>query len=433
MISKYIADFSIKKTVKSVLFKNYFSLSVYQIVNFAVPLIIIPFIISKVGVSNFGQIAFSYAFVNYFNVIVDYGFNLSATQKIAVNQNNKDIINAIFTTVYVSKLLFLVLSIILYSALIFIFPVLYHQKILHLCSFTIVVGQAIIPLWLFQGMQDMKYLAFFNVLSKGIYFIAILLCIKFPKDYYLVNCLQGISSIVAGLFSLFFCYKKFGVRFIYTSRNEIVTEIRNGKMLFFSSVAVNIYVNSNAFILGVFATPAEVGLYSVAEKVYFALKQLNNVFSQVIFPQICTLALKSVSTLKFFLKKIFTPFIALMITASTVVFFSTNIISRYFLKGVIDTHLILLIHIFCAVIIVNALDIPAFQTLLAYNEKNKYGLILISGCVLNIISNIIMVNLLQSLGTVYSILITELFITIGLNYFFFRVLKQKSHEVSQPF
>ncbi len=194
-------------------------------------------------------------------------------------------------------------------------------------------------------------------------------------------------------------------------------------------MAVNIYLNSNVFILGIFASNAEVGLYSIAEKVYYALKQLNNVFSQVIFPQICVLAANSVSVLKAFLKKIFVPFIALVILACVVVFFATHLISGYFLKGEINDHLILLINIFCITIVVNAFDIPAFQTLLAYNEKNKYGLILILGCVINLISNIVLVHLFKSLGTVYAVLITESFITVGLGYYFFKVLKQRSNEI----
>lgn len=428
MLLKYIENFSVKKTLQSTIFKNYFFLSIYQVVNFAVPLIVVPFLISRIGVANFGLVAFSYAFVNYFNVIVDYGFNLSATQRISVNRHNKEVVNTIFSTVYVSKLIFLSISFLLYVALVYTFPVLYAQRWLHLCGFAIVVGQALTPIWLFQGMEDMKYLAICNILSKLIYFVCILLYIRLPGDYYLVNFFQGISGIAAGILSLYIAFKSFNARFKRVTMQDVKAEVTSGKMLFFSSVAVNIYLNSNAFILGVFASPAEVGIYSIAEKVYYALKQLNNVFSQVIFPQICLLAANSVSQLKAFLKKIFVPFIILVVTACIVVFFATHLISSYFLKGEINYHLILLINIFCITIIVNACDIPAFQTLLAYNEKNKYGLVLILGCVINVVSNIVLVNLFKSLGTVYAILITESFITVGLGYYFFKVLKQRNYE-----
>src|SRR3954468_8997022 len=178
---KYIENFSLKRTLQSTIFKNYFFLSIYQVVNFAVPLIVVPFLISRIGVANFGLVAFSYAFVNYFNVIVDYGFNLSATQRISVNRNSKATVNTIFSTVYVSKLIFLTICFLLYLSFVYTFPILYKQRWLHLCSFTIVVGQALIPIWLFQGMEDMKYLAICNILSKLIYFVCILLYIRQPN------------------------------------------------------------------------------------------------------------------------------------------------------------------------------------------------------------------------------------------------------------
>jgi PST family polysaccharide transporter len=429
MLLKYIENFNLRRTLQSTIFKNYFFLSVYQVVNFAVPLIVVPFLIGRIGVANFGLVAFSYAFVNYFNVIVDYGFNLSATQKISVNRNNKEVVNRTFTTVYISKLVFLIVCFLLYASLLFAIPALYQLRWLHLCSFTIVIGQALIPIWLFQGMEDMKYLAICNILSKFIYFACILLFIQLPGDYFLVNFFQGLSGIIAGIVSLFIAFRKFNTRIVQVTAKDVKAEIIAGKMLFFSSVAVNIYLNSNAFILGVFASPAEVGIYSVAEKVCFALRQLNMVFSQVIFPKTCLLAQSSVSALRSFLKRIFVPFILLVFVACIVVFFSSHLISSYFLKGVVDYHLILLINIFCISVIINAFNIPAFQTLLAYNEKNKYSLILILGCILNVISNIILVNFLKSLGTVCAVLITEAFITSGLVYYFYQVLKQRSSEL----
>ena len=417
--------------MKSALFKNYFFLSIYQAVNFAVPLIIVPIIIARVGVENFGLIAFSYAFANYFNVIVDYGFNLSATKKISLHRSSKEVINSTFTTVYISKFIFLLLSFLLYSVLVYYISFLHQYWMLHLCSFTIVIGQALIPVWLFQGLEDMKYLAVCNLLSKLGYFVLVLFFIKIPSDFFSVNLFQGLSGIGAGLLSLFLSFKKFKASFIPVTRKNILLEIKEGRLLFFSSLAINIYINTNAFILGIFATPAEVGIYSIAEKVYFALKQLDNVFSQVIFPQICILAQKSAIALQAFLKKIFIPFSFLVSIVCIAVFFTAPYISAYFLKGVSDSHLIYLIRIFCFTVFINAFNTPTFQTLLAYNEKGKLGIVLFTGCVINIIANLVLANLFQSTGSSLSVLITETSITAGLGYYYLQVLKQqKQNEIT---
>jgi polysaccharide transporter, PST family len=60
------------------------------------------------------------------------------------------------------------------------------------------------------------------------------------------------------------------------------------------------------------------------------------------------------------------------------------------------------------------LNIPAFQTLLAYNMKNTYSFILISGAAVNIALNLFLASAYGSYGTAASIMITELLITVSL-------------------
>ncbi len=142
-------------------------------------------------------------------------------------------VNTIFTTVYTSKLLFLAVSFLLYIALIYTFPVLYQQRWLHLGSFTTVIGQAIIPIWLFQGMEDMKYLAVCNIVAKVIYFLCVLLYIRLPGDYVLVNLFQGLSAVAGGWLCLYIAFKKFKARLVPVIAQNIKAEIKSGKMLFF--------------------------------------------------------------------------------------------------------------------------------------------------------------------------------------------------------
>jgi PST family polysaccharide transporter len=162
-----------KNIVHSVLFKNYIYLSVYQVVNFLVPIVIVPIIISRVGLEKFGLIAFSYAFVNYFTVLTDYGFNLSATKNVSVHRHDPHMINRIFTTVMLSKLLFFALSFLLFSILLLI-PIFQDHYQLHLASYMLVLAQVLIPVWLFQGLEDMKYLAVFNTMAKILYAVLII-------------------------------------------------------------------------------------------------------------------------------------------------------------------------------------------------------------------------------------------------------------------
>lgn len=65
--------------------KNLASLGFMQIINYALPIILMPYLIIKIGISNVGLIATITAITAYIQLFIDYGFNLSATRDIAKN------------------------------------------------------------------------------------------------------------------------------------------------------------------------------------------------------------------------------------------------------------------------------------------------------------------------------------------------------------
>jgi len=65
--------------------------------------------------------------------------------------------------------------------------------------------------------------------------------------------------------------------------------------------------------------------------------------------------------------------------------------------------------------IIVCLNIPAYQLLLAFDHKKSYLWILTLGTIVNLGANVLLAKLWEAPGTVVAIIITEIFITIGLN------------------
>ncbi|ELA4707862.1 oligosaccharide flippase family protein, partial [Escherichia coli] len=70
--------------IKSRVFLNAVYLFVVQGVTYLVPLITLPYLVRVLGAQSYGVLSFSLAIIQYFILLTDYGFNLSATQKISV-------------------------------------------------------------------------------------------------------------------------------------------------------------------------------------------------------------------------------------------------------------------------------------------------------------------------------------------------------------
>ncbi|MEO5990335.1 MAG: oligosaccharide flippase family protein, partial [Ferruginibacter sp.] len=117
------------------LISNFVSLSALQGINLVLPLLILPYLVRVLGMELYGLIAFSTAFVYYFQVITDYGFNLTATREISIHRKNSLKVSEIYNSVMIIKLVLLVLSLFILSFIVFSFDKLSNNYEIYFLSF----------------------------------------------------------------------------------------------------------------------------------------------------------------------------------------------------------------------------------------------------------------------------------------------------------
>ncbi|GGK70810.1 transporter [Rufibacter glacialis] len=393
--------------------KNLASLGSLQLLNFLIPLVLSPYLVRVIGLENFGRVAVAQALISYFNILTDYGFYITATKHISQNRDNKAVIETLYSEVLTTKLVLLGFSFLLLLGLVPLLSPPETNPLLYLLSFTLVLGQAAFPIWLFHGLEDMKYITIVNTLSKVVSVILIVLFVTSPADYIYINFFLGLGTMLAAAISLVFIKKKYGLGYRPVTLQRVKHHLREGKDIFISNFAVNLYSNSNILILGLFASVEVVGFYSVAEKIINAVRQLLGVYFQAIYPSMCNLVAKTKQEILDVTLRLHVPFsLAILFLCGAIYFFSEEL-TLYF-SGTSAPEIIYLIKVLSFVPFIVALNIPSNQFLLIFGYTESYRTTLLLGSLLNLLLNTVLSYFYLAQGTAVAVMITEVFITAGL-------------------
>lgn len=282
-----------RKTVNALrsnkLAKNFSYLTLIELSNYILPFLTIPYIVRVVGIEHFGMITFAYALIAYFQLLVNYGFRLISTKYISIHRADTAKISQYFWTIIFSQLLLLLISASVFTALLLSIDKLSQEMFVFISSFGLVISTIIFPIWFFQGMEDMKYIAMFNMIARLVYTICIFIFIQDGSDYELIPLFNSVSFICIGIVSLLFIRYKFNLSFYWPSFSEIKAELIEGWYLFISTITNNLYTTTNTVILGFMTNYTVVGIYSLAYTIVGALTKIIKIYTAVIYPHLAKL------------------------------------------------------------------------------------------------------------------------------------------------
>jgi PST family polysaccharide transporter len=195
-----------------------------------------------VGKANYGAYSYVYAIVQYVILFSTYGFNFSATKQISQSRDDVVAVTRIYNAVTACKgLIALVLSIGLLSMSRWVFKDSVGTW-MFIYGLGMVVGDVFTPVWLFQGMEKMKFMTIVNASSKILFTILIFLLVRVRDDYQLLIFLNSCGYLLAGVLSLILVRRQFHLRLHLSTWKDIRLQLKEGSAVFGSTFGMNLTV-----------------------------------------------------------------------------------------------------------------------------------------------------------------------------------------------
>lgn len=391
------------------IFKNMLSLSLAEIANKGIAFITMAYLLRVLMPSNSGILAWANAFVIYFVFIVDLGFNIVGPREIAKfpDKIRKYVNNITSIKVSFSVVLYAILAV---SVLIMNKPL--EVKYIVLISGLNIFANSILFNWVFQGIERMEVIAIRQITTSLMNLIGTLLLVHSPEHIVIAMSVTIGSMLINSLWMFFYYIKLFG---------KISFEYNFGfwKKLLSSSLPVALtmfitilYNNFSMFLLGIMRTDHETGIYFAAFRVMAFSLLPSGILQSAFIPQLSrslTLEDRQRFTEKYIM---FTILFGAIFTACIFTYsdYITGISfgidyreSSYILKLLMITGLLAFV------------NVSYSAPLLAWNYEKKIFWAMVTGGIVNIVLNFILIPQFGAQGAAIAAICTEGTVLIGLS------------------
>lgn len=245
----------------------------------------LPYLTRVLGPEVYGRIGFGTAFYNYAYLIIDFGFILSATAEIARAERDMSKVSRIMTAATLAKLLLTACCGMVLIALCLMFPQFGNDPVLYIFYLLYACANALIPDFVYRGLEDMKMVTVSTLIVKTIFLVGIFVLVRDSSQYMLVPLLYFLGAAISDMVLLVHLHHRYNVKLCLVDSGEVWCSVKDSAQYFVSRVASTFYSSLNTMVLG-FVSPGsdELGRFTACNNAVNAGKGLSSPVADSMFP-----------------------------------------------------------------------------------------------------------------------------------------------------
>jgi PST family polysaccharide transporter len=273
-----------RKLLRRGLVQNVVALYGVQICTYALPLITFPYLARVLGPSGWGSVVFAQAIGVVIAVLVEYGFDISASRETSRHRDEPGRLSELISGVLGAKV---VLAAICVCGAIFSRRFTHHiapSQALFWSSTIWGVCQGINMLWYFQGLERMRLASALEIGGKVVATLSIFVLVHKPDDGWKVMAAQCVGCVVAHGVTVVLAYREVG--FVWPTFSTVLRALRLGWTMFLFRAAQGLTGSLNGLVLGWVAPMAALGQYAGAERISRVFQQGLWPVNQALYPKL---------------------------------------------------------------------------------------------------------------------------------------------------
>lgn len=400
---------------------NFLSLSFLQIGNYVLPMVTLPIISRVIGPENYGAVNYSFAFVGYFILFINAGFDLYGTRQIIACKDDKEKIQQLFSRITFSKLYISVIATAVFICCLFAIEQLRQHMLMNVFTYLMCLGWIINPSWLYNGMQDSRRYAVFSFVSKLIFSVAVVLVVTERSDYIYHPLITSLAHVLVSGISFFYALKKYALKFKPAALKDVKQTLSENRSLSIIWWVSNQASSTGIIVVGFLLATADVGFYSAALRMIIIIQSITCMpLNTVLFPYIGQAFGKGYNEGIERVNRSF-PYLILLAMAMAA---GTFIIAKPLILiffGNEFTQAVLLLKISAVALLFSTINSALGQQVMLNLKKDTTQIrFLFAGFLLNITLLVLFINMYGAVGAAIAWPITEIVIFIGYIIYFKR-------------
>ncbi len=245
----------------------------------------VPVLARALGATAYGELVWVQATALLASIVVDYGFNLSASRDIATRKHDAGFIQKLCGDVFLAKLILLAFVTLPLLAVFLIFtPVSVGMAA---AGFLYFLGFGLTPFWYFQGTERMGRAVAIETITRLIALCGLVWFVNTPDDKVLGLTIMALGSATCTGITIAMC--RFDVGRFSASLNGALEQLKRSTAFFVYKSSSQLMTTAATTVLGIAVDKAVVGIFAPTEKVIKAVIGIALPVFQAFYPHLSRL------------------------------------------------------------------------------------------------------------------------------------------------